>query len=138
MLESTPEPCAGSLKQGALLLADLGYFGFHWFDELTEQGYSWISRVKGNTTIAVLHTYYEVGETFDRLVWLGARDTLGKYAVRQVQFRKARGATAVLHQRLRSNRSATDGDCSAVCSPMGYRIGVLDFETGVGIASDLE
>ena len=78
----------GSLKQGALLLADLGYFGFRWFDELTEKGYSWISRVKGNTTVVVLHTYYEAEETFDRLVWLGAWDTLGKYAVRQVQFRQ--------------------------------------------------
>jgi hypothetical protein len=74
------------LKQGTLLLADLGYFGFRWFDELTEAGYSWISRAKGNTTVVVLHTYYEAGETFDRLVWLGACTTLGKHAVRQVQF----------------------------------------------------
>jgi len=44
--------------------------------------------VKGNTTVVVLHTYYEVGETIDRLVWLGAWGTLGKYAVRQVQFRQ--------------------------------------------------
>jgi Transposase DDE domain len=78
----------GSMKQGALLLADPGYFGFEWFDELTEKGYSWISRVKDGTTVVVLHTYYEAGETFDRLVWLGAWDTLGKYAVRQVQFRQ--------------------------------------------------
>jgi hypothetical protein len=78
-----------SVKHGALVLADLGYFGFHWFDELTEQGYSWISRAKGKTTVVVVHTYYEAGETFDRLVWLGARNTLGKYVVRQVQFRQA-------------------------------------------------
>ena len=32
----------GSVKQGALVLADLGYFCFRWFDELTEMGYSWI------------------------------------------------------------------------------------------------
>ncbi len=78
----------GSVKQGALLLADLGYFCFQWFDELTELGYSWISRVKENTSVVVLHTYYEVGETFDRLVWLGAWNIKGKYAVRQVQFRQ--------------------------------------------------
>jgi len=75
-----------SMKQGALLLADLGYFGFEWFDELTEKGYSWISRVKGLTTVIVLHTYYEERDTFDRLVWLGASSTKGKHAVRQVQF----------------------------------------------------
>src|SRR5204863_6612075 len=28
------------------------------------------------------------GETFDRLVWLGARNIHGKYVVRQVQFRQ--------------------------------------------------
>jgi hypothetical protein len=55
-------------------------------DELTEAGYSWVSRVKDGTTVVVLHTYYEAEGTFDRLVWLGGLDTLGKYAVRQVQF----------------------------------------------------
>jgi len=78
----------GSVKQGALLLGDLGYFCFQWFDELTDRGYSWISRVKEKTSVVVLHTYYEVGETFDRLVWLGAWNIKGKYAVRQIQFRQ--------------------------------------------------
>lgn len=77
-----------SLQPGALLLADLGYFGFEWFDQLTEWGYSWISRVRDRTTVVVEHTYYEMGETFDRLVWLGAWNTHGKYLVRQVQFRQ--------------------------------------------------
>jgi transposase len=76
------------VKKGALILADLGYFGFRWFDELTEAGYSWISRFKEDTTLVVLHTYYEAGETIDRLVWLGAWDCQAKYAVRQVQFRQ--------------------------------------------------
>ncbi len=76
-----------SVKRGALVLADLGYFSFRWFDELTELGSSWISRVKEGTTVVVLHTYYEAGETFDRLVWLGAWNVKAKYAVRQVQFR---------------------------------------------------
>ena len=42
--------------------------------------------MKGRTTVVVLHTYYEAEDTFDRLVWLGASSTKGKYAVRQVQF----------------------------------------------------
>ena len=78
----------GCVNQGALVLADLGYFCFQWFDELTERGYSWISRIKENTSVVVLHTYYEAGETFDQLVWLGAWNIKGKYAVRQVQFRQ--------------------------------------------------
>jgi hypothetical protein len=77
-----------SLKAGTLILADLGYFGFEWFDKLTDLGYSWISRVKSYTTVVVQHTYYEVGDTFDRLVWLGAGTVHGKYVVRQVQFRQ--------------------------------------------------
>jgi hypothetical protein len=78
-----------SVKAGTtLVLADLGYFSFRWFDELTELGYSWISRVKENTSVAVVHTYYQAGETFDRLVWLGAWNIKGKYVVRQVQFRQ--------------------------------------------------
>ena len=79
---------ASYVKRGALVLADLGYFSFHWFDDLTERGYSWISRVKEFTSVAVVHTYYEAGETFDRLVWLGVVDSKAKYAVRQVQFRQ--------------------------------------------------
>ncbi len=78
-----------SVKAGTtLVLADLGYFSFRWFDELTDLGYSWISRVKENTWVVVLHTYYEAGDTFDRLVWLGAWNIKGKYGVRQVQFRQ--------------------------------------------------
>jgi hypothetical protein len=77
-----------SLKAGTLVLADLGYFGFEWFDKLTELGYSWVSRVKRYTTVVVQHTYYQAGDTFDRLVWLGAGQTHGKYVVRQVQFRQ--------------------------------------------------
>jgi hypothetical protein len=78
-----------SVKAGTtLVLADLGYFSFRWFDELTELGYSWISRVKEKTSVVVVHTYYQAGETFDRLVWLGAWNIKGKYVVRQVQFRQ--------------------------------------------------
>ena len=78
-----------SLKAGTtLVLADLGYFSFRWFDELTDLGYSWISRVKEKTSVVVVHTYYQAGETFDRLVWLGAWNIKGKYVVRQVQFRQ--------------------------------------------------
>ncbi len=116
----------GSVKQGALVLADLGYFCFQWFDELTDLGYSWISRVKENTSVVVLHTYYEAGETFDRLVWLGAWNIKGKYAVRQVQFLKARHSQAVLHQCVRSDCLATGRDCSALRSTVGYRVSFLN------------
>jgi hypothetical protein len=38
--------------------------------------------------VVVLHTYYQAGDTFDRLVWLGAWNIKGKYVVRHVQFRQ--------------------------------------------------
>jgi hypothetical protein len=77
------------LPKGSLILADLGYFGFHWFDYLTDQGYFWISRLKANSSIsAPIHVFFQQGETLDALVWLGAhRSNQAAHAVRLVQFR---------------------------------------------------
>jgi len=75
------------LPRGTLVLADLGYFGFAWFDALTTQGLWWISRLRAKTTYTVLHRYYEAGEVFDGLVWLGAyRADRAAHAVRLVRF----------------------------------------------------
>jgi hypothetical protein len=79
------------VAQGALILADLGYFSFEWFDELTDRGYAWVSRWREATSYSIVHTYYHDGDTFDGLIWLGAFDTLGGHAVRLVRFR-ANGA----------------------------------------------
>jgi hypothetical protein len=78
-----------TVKKGALILADLGSVACRWFDEMTEQGNRWISRGKEGTTVVVLHTSCEAGDTGDRLVWLGAEDRKANYAVRQVPFRQA-------------------------------------------------
>jgi Transposase DDE domain len=83
---------AGSLldhiQPGALILMDLGFFSFEWFDQLTSEGYLWLSRLRQKTTYAVLHTFYQDGETFDGLVWLGVfRADRTRYAVRLVTFR---------------------------------------------------
>jgi hypothetical protein len=75
------------LQVGALILADLGYFGFAWFDELTEAGFWWISRLRAKTSYTVLHAFYDDGATFDGLVFLGAyRADRAKHAVRLVAF----------------------------------------------------
>jgi hypothetical protein len=76
------------LAAGALLLADLGYFGFQWFDDLTDQGYFWLSRLRSKTSYTVIHTFYHHGDTLDCLIWLGAyRADRAKHAVRLIQFR---------------------------------------------------
>jgi hypothetical protein len=76
------------LCKGSLILADLGYFGFAWFDHLTDQGYHWISRLRSKTSYSPVLTYYHNGETFDGLIWLGAyRADKAAHAVRLVRFR---------------------------------------------------
>lgn len=76
------------IQRGALILMDLGFFSFEWFDQLTNEGYFWISRLRQKTSYEILHTFYQQGETFDGLVWLGAyRADRARYAVRLVTFR---------------------------------------------------
>ncbi len=77
------------LPPGSLLLADLGYFGFAWFDALTDAAYWWVSRLRAKTSYTLIHAYYQRGETLAALVWLGAhRADRAKHAVRLVQFRQ--------------------------------------------------
>jgi hypothetical protein len=77
---------------GGLVLADLGYFGFEWFDDLTDRGFWWVSKLRAKTSFEPIHAFYDRGETFDGLVWLGKhRADRAKHAVRLVQFRH--GAT---------------------------------------------
>jgi len=79
------------LAKGSLILADLGYFAFAWFDHLTDQGYYWVSRFRLKTSYRVLHIFYQKqtpgGEVFDGIVWLGAyRADKAAQAVRLVRF----------------------------------------------------
>jgi hypothetical protein len=76
------------IQRGALILMDLGYFAFPWFDQLTQEGYFWISRLRQKTSYEIAHIFYQQGETLDCLIWLGAyRADRAKYAVRLVSFR---------------------------------------------------
>lgn len=77
------------VPSGSLILADLGYFGFAWFDELTSAGQWWLSRLRAKTSYQVEHTFYHAGDTLDALIWLGAhRADRTRYLVRLVQFRQ--------------------------------------------------
>lgn len=76
-----------ALPAGSLLLADPGYFGFAWFDALTDALCWWVSRLRAGTSHTVIHAYYQRGDTLDALVWLGAhRADRARHAVRLVQF----------------------------------------------------
>jgi hypothetical protein len=73
---------------GSLLLLDLGYFSFAFFDELTDGGYFWITRLRAKTSYTVCHTYAQQDELFDGLIWLGKhRADRAKHAVRLVRVR---------------------------------------------------
>src|SRR5579871_582660 len=75
------------LPPGSLVLADLEYFGFAWFDELTNRGHWWVSRLRAKTSLEVIHTYYDRDGVFDGLVWLGVhRADRAQHAVRLVRF----------------------------------------------------
>jgi hypothetical protein len=75
------------LAAGSLLLADLGYFAFAWFDELTRQGYYWVSRLRAKTSYEIVHVFYQRHGVLDALIWLGKyRADRAASVVRLVQF----------------------------------------------------
>jgi Transposase DDE domain len=79
------------------VLADLGYFGFRWFDELTEHGYHWVSRIREKTSLIPVHTLYQDDAVTDELVWLGKyRAVRARHLVRLVSVRRG----AAMHQYL--------------------------------------
>jgi hypothetical protein len=93
------------LAAGSLLLADLGYFAFAWFDELTRQGYWWISRLRAKTSYELLHVFYHRDGVLDALVWLGQyRADRAAYAVRLVQVTRGRQTWAYLTNVLEPQR----------------------------------
>ena len=100
-IEHVPDPrqnekvAARALLTGvaarSLLLFDLGYFAFAWFDDLTDAGHWWVCRLGEKTSYEAIHVLYEDGETLDALVWLGThRADRAKHAARLVQFRRGR------------------------------------------------
>jgi len=75
------------LARGTLVLFDLGYYCFKWFDDLTALGFWYVSRIRHNSAMRVLHCFYEQGETFDGIVFLGTKKgPRPKHAVRLVRF----------------------------------------------------
>jgi hypothetical protein len=95
------------IQRGALILMDLGFFSFPWFDQLTQEGYFWITRLRKKASYKVLHVYYQQGDTFDGLIQLGAyRADHARYGVRLVRFRIGTTTyqylTNVIHPRLLS------------------------------------
>lgn len=79
------------LPRGSLILADLGYFAFRWFDELTDAGYWFVSRLREQTSYEIRHVFAQSGDSLDAIIWLGRyRADRAAHAVRLVQVRRGR------------------------------------------------
>lgn len=116
------------LPAGSLVLADLGYFGFQWFDDLTAAGLSYVSRWRRGTSYRLIHTFLQDGDTLDALVWLGAHHAdRARHAVRLVQFRQG----GVLRQYLTNVLDPTLLPLAAVAALYARR---WDFETAAQLA----
>jgi hypothetical protein len=73
------------LWEGSLLLFDLGYFSFSFFDTLTQRKVWWISRYRENTSYAIAHVFYRHREKLDALVWLGTGQKQARHLMRLVR-----------------------------------------------------
>jgi len=81
-------PVLEHLQAGMLLVCDLGYFSFAWFDALTARQIWWVSRLRKGTSYSVLHVFYQEGDTLDALIQLGKyRADRCQHLVRLVSFR---------------------------------------------------
>jgi hypothetical protein len=61
-----------SVKAGSLLLFDLGYYNFEWFDTLTRRGVWWIARLRSNGSYIIEHVLVQRDGYFEALIFLGA------------------------------------------------------------------
>jgi hypothetical protein len=73
------------LSAGSLLLFDLGYFSFGFFDTLTQWKLWWVSRYRENTSYSIAHVFYRHREVLDALVWLGTGQKQARHLVRLVR-----------------------------------------------------
>jgi len=73
------------LAEGSLLLFDLGYFSFGFFDTLTQRRLWWVSRYRENTSYRIAHVFYRQREVLDALVWLGTGQKQARHLMRLVR-----------------------------------------------------
>ena len=64
-------PITDGLEPGSLLVMDLGYFAFEWFDALTDAGIWFVTRMQKKATTQPIHRFTDTPDVRDTLVWLG-------------------------------------------------------------------
>ena len=76
------------LQAGTLLLFDLGYYNFEWFDTLTQRGIWWVARLRSNGSYTIEHILVQRDGYFEALIFLGAyRSDQAAYLMRLVRVR---------------------------------------------------
>jgi hypothetical protein len=84
------EELFGGIQPGTLILADLGFFSFAFFDWLGDLECWWLSRVRERVSYEVVHVFAQQDNLLDALVWLGAyRSDQAKRLVRLIEFEHA-------------------------------------------------
>jgi hypothetical protein len=67
-LRENVQSLVAGLEAGTLLLFDLGYFAFWWFDDLTAAGVHFVTRWRQKVTYTVEHVFYDGGNPQVRLL----------------------------------------------------------------------
>jgi hypothetical protein len=62
----------GALREGTLLLFDLGYTNFAVFAQLTQAHVTFVTRAKSNLSYTVAHALRQSGTVHDAVVWIGS------------------------------------------------------------------
>ncbi|MBA2287481.1 MAG: IS4 family transposase, partial [Ktedonobacteraceae bacterium] len=76
------------LEKDSLLLFDLGYYNFEWFDTLTQRGIWWVARLRRNGSYTIEHFFVHRDGYVDALIFLGAhRADRTAYLMRLVRVR---------------------------------------------------
>lgn len=76
------------IAAGTLLLFDLGYYKFEWFDQLTQRGVWWVSRLRSNGSLSMEHVLCQRDGYLEALVFVGAyRSDRCAYLVRLIRLR---------------------------------------------------
>lgn len=76
------------LKAGTLLLFDLGYYNFEWFDTLSQRGIWWVARLRRNGSYTIEHILVQRDGYLEALIFLGAyRSDHAAYLLRLVRVR---------------------------------------------------
>ena len=86
--QSHAQEMLSGLRTGTLLLFDLGYYNFAWFDSLTQQGFWWVARLRKNGSYTIEHFLVQRDGYVEALIFLGAyRSDRTAYLLRLVRVR---------------------------------------------------